>query len=109
MEEPVMSHLNLLRFEGDPEDLLSRKERHVDPVTARVGPQAGGLVHITAKTPDGLLVLNLMADGDGQQNASMHPDVVAALRDSGLPSPKLERYEVTRFVLAPTATAATTE
>jgi hypothetical protein len=104
-----MSHLNLLHSEGDPEDLLSRKQRHLDPVTACVGPQAGGLVHITAKTPDGLLVLNLMADGDGRQNASMHPDVVQALRDSGLPAPKLERYDLERFVLAPAATTATTE
>jgi hypothetical protein len=104
-----MSHLNLLHFQGDPDDLLARKERHLDPVTARVGPQAGGLVHITAKTDDGLLVLNLMADSNGQQNASMHPDVAAALRDSGLPSPKVDRYEVTRFVLAPAATGATTE
>jgi hypothetical protein len=104
-----VSHLNVLHFEGDPEDLLSRKERHLDPVTARVGPQAGGLVHITAKAPDGLLVLNLMAGADGQQNASTHPDVARALRDSGLPSPTVERYEVTRFVLAPTAASATTE
>jgi hypothetical protein len=103
-----MSHLNMLHFEGDAEDLLSRKQRHLDPVTARVGPQAGGLVHITAKTPDGLLVLNLMADSDGQQNASMHPDVVQALRDSGLPAPKVERYDVARFVLAPAAAEATT-
>jgi hypothetical protein len=104
-----MSHLNLLRFEGDPEDLLSRKQRHLDPVTARVGPQAGGLLHITVTTHDGLLVLNLMADSDGQQNASMHPDVAQALRDSGLPVPTVERYDVARFVLAPAATAATTE
>ena len=104
-----MSHLNVLHFEGDPEDLLSRKQRHLDPVTARVGPQAGGLVHITAKVPDGLLVLNLMADADGQQNASMHPDVAQALRDSGLPTPKVERYEVARFALAPTAATAATE
>jgi hypothetical protein len=104
-----MSHLNMLHFEGDPDDLLVRKQRHLDPVTARVGPQAGGLLHITAKTSDGLLVLNLMADADSQQNASMHPDVAQALRDSGLPAPKMERYEVTRFVLAPTASTATTD
>lgn len=104
-----MSHLNLLHFDGDPDDLLARKQRYVDPVTARIGPQAGGLAHITAKTPDGLLVLNLMADPDGQGNASMHPDVVQALRDSGLPQPKTERYEVARFVLAPNAATAATE
>ncbi len=104
-----MSHLNMLYFEGEPEDLLSRKQRYLDPVTARIGPQAGGLVHITAKTHDGLLVLNLMADADGQQNAAMHPEVAQALRDSGLPAPTVERYDVTRFVLGPAAGAATTE
>jgi hypothetical protein len=104
-----MPHLNVLHFEGEPEALLSRKQRHLDPVTARVGPQAGGLLHITAKTADGLLVLNLMADGDGHENTTMHPDVAQALRDSGLPSPKVERYHVARFVLAPAAAKATTE
>jgi hypothetical protein len=104
-----MPHLNLLHFSGDPDDLLARKQRYVDPVTARVAPQAGGLLHITAKTPDGLLVLNLMSDADGQENAAMNPDVVAALRDSGLPQPTRERYEVDRFVLAPAAATSTTE
>lgn len=101
-----MPHLNLLRFDGDPNDLLARKRQYVDPVTARIGPQAGGLAHITAMTPDGLLVLNLMADAGDQDAAAMHPDVLQALRDSGLPQPRTERYEVTRFVLAPNAAAA---
>jgi hypothetical protein len=104
-----MPHLNLLHFDGDPEDLLSRKQRYLDPVTARVGPQAGGLVHITATAPGGLLVLNLMADREGHENASMHPEVAQAMHDSGLPSPTVERYEVSRFVLAPAAPSATTE
>ena len=104
-----MPYLNLLHFEGDTADLLARKQRYVDPVTARIGPQAGGLAHITAKTPDGLLVLNVMADPNGQQDASTHPEVAQALRDSGLPEPKTERYELARFVLAPAAKEATTE
>jgi hypothetical protein len=104
-----MPHLNMLHFKGDPEDLLARKQRHLDPVTARIGPQAGGLAHITATTPDGLLVLNLMADRDGHENTAMHPEVAQAMRDSGLPAPTVERYEVSRFVLAPAATNATTE
>lgn len=101
-----MPHLNVLHFQGDTDDLLARKQRYVDPVTVRIGPQAGGLAHITARSPDGLLVLNVMADANGQDNASMHPDVLQALRDSGLPQPKTERYEVARFVLAPDADRA---
>jgi hypothetical protein len=104
-----MPHLNLLHFEGDTEDLLARKQRYVDPVTARIGPQAGGLAHITARTPDGLLVLNVMADPDGQENTSMHPEVAQALRDSGLPQPRTERYEVARLVVAPALQQATTK
>jgi hypothetical protein len=104
-----MPQLNMLHFQGDPEDLLARKQRHVDPVTARIGPQAGGLVHITATAPDGLLVLNLMADPQGHENTAMHPEVAQAMRESGLPAPTVERYEVSRFVLAPAAGSATTE
>jgi hypothetical protein len=104
-----MPHLNLLHFEGDTEDLLARKQRHIDPVTARIGPQTGGLAHITARTPKGLLVINVMADGNGQESTSMHPEVKQALRDSGLPKPKTERYEVTRFVIAPATQKAVTD
>jgi hypothetical protein len=104
-----MPQLNVLHFEGDPKDLLARKQRHLDPVTARIAPQAGGLVHITATAADGLLVLNLMADPDGHENTAMHPDVAQAMRDAGLPAPKVDRYEVSRFVLAPAAASATTD
>jgi hypothetical protein len=39
----------------------------------------------------------------------MHPDVAQAMRDAGLPAPKVDRYEVSRFVLAPAAASATTD
>ncbi len=104
-----MPQLSMLHFQGDPADLLARKQRHLDPVTARIGPQAGGLVHITATAPDGLIVLNLMADPHGHENTATHPEVAQAMRESGLPAPTMERYEVSRFVLAPAATTATTE
>jgi hypothetical protein len=66
------------------------------------------LAHITALTPDGLLVLNPMADAQSQDDAATYPDVAQALQESGLPKPTRGQYEVTRFVLAPAATDATT-
>jgi hypothetical protein len=105
----LMPHVTLLHFDGHAEDLLARKERHVDPVTARIAPAAGGLVHLTAKTPDGLLVINVMADTNGPEQTGQDPDVAQALRESGLPQPRREHYELTRFVLAPNAASASTE
>jgi hypothetical protein len=99
-------YMTLLHFDGDAEDLLARKESHVDPVTARIAPSLGGLAHMTAKTPYGLLVINVMADVNGGERTGMHPEVAQALRDSGLPQPRSERYELTRFVVAPSAAGA---
>ena len=47
-----MAHLNLLHFDGDCDDLLARKQRYLDPVTARVGPRgpmAVGLIKCILK------------------------------------------------------------
>lgn len=101
-----MPYVTLMRFEGDPEDLLARKEQYLDPVTARVAPAAGGLAHITAKTADGLLLINVLADPEGAERVGLHPDVEAALLESGLPRATTERYEVARFVVAPNALAS---
>ena len=98
-----MPIVTLMRFAGDPDDLLARKQQFVDPVTARFAPGAGGLAHITAKTPDGLLLVNVLASpGDG----ALHPEVAAAIEEAGLPRPVREDYEVARFVLSEAATAA---
>lgn len=98
-----MPYVTLMRFDGDPDDPLERKQRHIDPVTARVAPTAGGLAHITARTPDGLLLINVLADAEGGDRVGLHPDVEQALRESGMPRPTSERYEVARFVVAPNA------
>jgi hypothetical protein len=104
--EAKMPHVTLMHFPGDPDDLLERKQRFLDPVTARVAPAAGGLAHIAAKTADGLLVINVMADRDGTETVGTHPDVEAALRASGLPQPRREHYRVERLVVTPAAVAA---
>jgi hypothetical protein len=56
-----------------------------------------------------LLVINVMADPDGAERTGLHPDVAEALRESGLPVPHRERYDITRFVLSPAPAEATTE
>ena len=39
----------------------------------------------------------------------MHPEVAQALRESGLPQPRTERYEVARLVVAPAIKEVTAE
>ena len=101
-----MPYMVMLRFDGDPEDLLARKQEFLDPVTARVGPTRGGLVHLTATTPEGLLVINVLADQGEGQDPGMSPEVIQALRESGLPQPRTERYELARLVVTESAAAA---
>lgn len=95
-----MKTVTIMRFSGDPDDLLARKQRYLDPVTARIAPTAGGLAHVTAKTPEGLLLINVV---ESTGSAGLHPEVADALRASGLPQPMREEYEVSRFVISPAA------
>jgi hypothetical protein len=98
-----MKIVTIMRFAGDPDDLLARKQRYVDPVTARVAPTAGGLAHVTAKTPDSLLLINVV---ESTGSAGLRPEVADALRRSGLPQPMREDYDVCRFVVSPAAHTA---
>ncbi len=54
-----MPYLTLHWITGDPEDLLARKQTQFAPVINRLAPVHGAIFSITAKTDDGLRVVNL--------------------------------------------------
>jgi hypothetical protein len=40
-------------------DFVVQKRAHFDPVTSRLAPQHGAIFSVTAKTEDGLVIVNL--------------------------------------------------
>jgi hypothetical protein len=95
-----MAYLSLTRFAGDPDALLATYERS-EPTMSAVGRDHGLLVHATARTEAGLLVVNLWPSPEGSRTASQDPRRLAALRESGLTSERIERehYDVDHYAL----------
>jgi hypothetical protein len=81
------------KMTGDPDDLMARKERHMDPVAAEHAGGLGALWSVTVPHDDGIVTCNLLESADGAAEFSRLPEAVRAQRESGLPVPSsFERY-----------------
>ena len=88
-----MTFLSIHTMEGDPDDLLARKRRHMDPVVERLAPGFGAIASVTSKTASGVITVNLWATGDGAAAFSQNQEALHAQRESGLPMPgTFERF-----------------
>src|SRR5215470_12381722 len=88
-----MAFLSIHTMEGDPDDLLARKRRHMDPVVERLAPGFGAIASVTSKTASGVITVNLWATADGAAAFSQNQEALHAQRESGLPMPAtFERF-----------------
>ncbi|HEV2724480.1 MAG TPA: hypothetical protein VGV10_07590 [Thermoleophilaceae bacterium] len=92
----------MIRNSGDPERLLAAKREHIDPVMERKAPEYGNLLHVAARTPDGVLVLNLWKSEEGSAQAFQDPEIQQArqaMMDSGAAAgpPEMTHYEVVDY------------
>src|SRR5215472_12572648 len=88
-----MAFLSIHTMEGDPDDLLARKRRHMDPLVERLAPGFGAIASVTSKTASGIITVNLWATADGAAAFSQNPEALQAQRASGLPKPSIfERF-----------------
>jgi quinol monooxygenase YgiN len=89
-----MAYATVHTLEGDPEELLARKEKYFDPIVSRIAPEYGGIASVTARTETGLLIVNVWEDADRVAAFTAHPEVKAAQAAAKLPMPtSFERYE----------------
>jgi len=67
----------------------------------RVGRDHGLILHATARTADGLLIVNLWPSKDGSQAAAADPRRLAALRREQVAPDRQqkEHHDVERYVL----------
>jgi hypothetical protein len=79
---------------GDPDELLDRKRRFMDPVAERLAPGFGAICSVTVRNEDGITTYNLWDSAEGAKAFSQHPEAVAANKESGLPMPAtFERHD----------------
>jgi hypothetical protein len=61
------------KMTGDPDDLMARKERHMDPVAAEHAGSLGALWSVTVRHDDGIVTYNLWESAAGAAEFSGLP------------------------------------
>jgi hypothetical protein len=65
------------------------------PVTERLSPTHGALLHIVARDGDqGVVVVNLWETDEGRQAMAQEPEMLEARRKADIPPPAFAGYEV---------------
>jgi hypothetical protein len=95
-----LAYLTLARIGGDPDRLLDGYRR-TSGLMDDVGRDHGLILHTSALTRDGLLIVNLWPASNGSQAAAGDPRRLAALREAAIDpeQQRKEHYEVERYVL----------
>ncbi len=78
-----MKRLTIIRTSGNPDELMKSKREHIDPVMQRKAEEYGHLVHIAARSDDGLVVINLWESEEGSQRAWEDPELQEAREAAG--------------------------
>ena len=94
-----MRRLTIMSATGDPDDLLAAKREHIDPVMNRRAVEFGNIFHVAARTPDGMIVINLWESEEGSEQAAQDPEIQSArdaMAQSGAATspPDVQHYEV---------------
>lgn len=89
-----MAYVTVHTLDGDPGELLSRKEKHFDPIVRRIAPEYGCIASVTTQTETGLMIVNAWESADRVPAFTAHPEVQAASSAAQLPRPSsFQRYE----------------
>ncbi len=94
-----MQRLTIIRTPGDPDKLLAAKREHIDPVMERNAGRYGNILHVAARSDDGMVVVNLWESEEGSEQAAQDPELQQAreaIRESGVATgpPEFSHYEV---------------
>lgn len=89
-----MAVLVVVRMTGDPDQLVSQLNEHVSPIMDELAPRQGALWHSLAKTPDGVIAVDVWESAEALQGVLADPEVQQALGRGQLPEPQVEVYEL---------------
>ena len=89
-----MPVLSVMAIQGDPDDLVARMRKTIDPVASRKAAQYGAISSTVVRTDDGIKIFNLWENDEGRHTMAADPEIRAALRDAGFPEPHFQAYEI---------------
>ncbi len=92
-----MAVLVVVKFDGDPEQLVASTKEHVDPVMSRIAPERGARWHALSKSPEGVIVVDIWDSIDAASSTMALPEVQEAMRAAGFPEPRAEFYELVSY------------
>src|SRR5215471_9290058 len=69
-----LAYVTVHTLDGDPRDLLSRKEQHFDPIVRRIAPHYGCIASVTTQTDTGLMIVNTWESADRVPAFTAHPE-----------------------------------
>jgi hypothetical protein len=101
-----MAVLSMMRFEGDPDELIAAFREHMMPVGQRLREKHGGLGMIVARTDNGILAVNLWETEEGRHAMAEEPEIKEAIAAAGFPQPHFEGYEVLEMRITEQAVTA---
>ncbi len=101
-----MAVVSMMRITGDTDELVAKMREHLVPVGERIAPQHGGLGTIVARTPDGILAINLWENDEGRHAMAEEPEVRAAVAAAGFPTPAFEAFEIAEMRITEGAVSA---
>lgn len=81
-----MAFASIQAMDGDPQELLRRKETTIDPVMDELAPAHGALLSITGSTSRGIVVITIWESEERAKEFDRHPLMVAAQTQSRLPA-----------------------
>jgi quinol monooxygenase YgiN len=96
----MTQRLTVINIKGDTEELLREKAEKVDPVMRGKAGEHGIVFSLTARTDDGMMIVNLWPDEESSEKAFQDPEVQAALSSTGASMtspPDRSHYEVVDF------------
>lgn len=81
-----MVFVSIHTMDGDPQELIRRKEAELDPILDELAPAYGALLSITGSTARGIVVVNVWESAVWAEEFRRHPVLAAAQARSGLPT-----------------------
>ncbi len=89
-----MAVLVVAKFDGDPEQLVTSIEEHLDPLMSRIAPERGAQWHSLSKSPEGVIIVDIWESVDAANGTMALPEVQEAMQAAGLPKPRAEFHDL---------------
>jgi hypothetical protein len=84
-----MAVLTTFKIQGDPDELVAAKRERVDPIVEPIATANGRIEHITCKTDDGLLIVNVWETLEGSEKTAqeVRPKIEEEAAGEDVPRP----------------------